>query len=396
MAAIAFGSIRQQILSFSKRTLERGRQTPKKFYFPDQESQAVLDKLISDEAYMTDSTVSAVIVDCLVRSLLPESPTARRWVIHAAYSEDGDGVKGALGGIFRDNAAGVNWHAAHDNARPLVELAERMLRERSARYAGKFDGDDPTFHMRSCFDSMVGKVESAYNDTRHVDESYPLREAVAHGRMLLSTLDYENRAHWTYPFHIARYALDNWEQLGDYSYTFRCLSSLLESCAPFQEHPRDRMEFRAACEEVMSAWDASAAAEAARKAEETRKSRQARTMRQVDIMGGYVRVPDDWIVLREDKACSCRNAYVISVRGVDDVPPFLFFTNSENMRDEAERLAVVEEAAAMWPRFNEVIEKDAASDGTEVCIGMFKIPNANKDLCEQPPYGAAVYRDEID
>lgn len=82
----------------------------------------LVKKLVGDIAIKENRSLSAIIENIILTTLMPENSDTK-WIIEKyLYSENG-GIGKALTAEFENNSAGVNWNAVHDNLLPLVQFA---------------------------------------------------------------------------------------------------------------------------------------------------------------------------------------------------------------------------------------------------------------------------------
>ncbi len=132
--------------------------------------------------------------------------------------------------ILNLNSDGEALNAAHANAKPLVEYFLRVSHKWNLKLNNK---NRRTHHFLDCFDSIVNKVErnedGASADILTLAER---EEEVKYGRDLYSECKNTGNVPLS---NIIAYVLRNWSILGNYTYTFRALASLVAAARGWKD-----------------------------------------------------------------------------------------------------------------------------------------------------------------
>lgn len=169
--------------------------------------------IIKDAAALDGVTPSsAVIARCICPSLPPaECEQADLWaqrIFCGTWS-----MRDTLAQVSAENAAGARFHAVHNNYDGLVKFAHSVALDWGLRTNTELP---EMHHFMSCFESVVGKAAKDASSDEFFDPNY--------GARLLESYGSENNGQ---PISNALlFILDNWESLGDYTYTFRMLGDL--------------------------------------------------------------------------------------------------------------------------------------------------------------------------
>jgi hypothetical protein len=233
---------------------ERGKAKQKKFFYSSELNSDVGEAGLADVAAMSGCSVGDVIEGLIFDEILPENQQARFYVVKVladVQSEKADryDLRRALSDIFSSEAAGP-----HQNIRDLVELARDLLRDGScttdSRYLDKnYKGYNPTIHMLNSWDSLCERLEylSGQNTT-----DFDLTIAAKWSRRFETTLKQDDQF---LLFNALDFILEQWGQLGSWSFTYRFLTSALASSQEWTDTPANRIRFKETCEAVMTSWD---------------------------------------------------------------------------------------------------------------------------------------------
>lgn len=133
-------------------------------------------------------------------------------------------------------------------------------------------------------------------------------------------------------------------------------------------------------------------------------------MKRVDLIdGSYAVFPSSWLLLEsEENAGYCTQVGIIEIRGgvKYDAPHFVFFHNGE-----FDKKHLLEQAIKVWPRMKEVMRDEvklvADDDGNYLnmnehlaapIICYFNLIDTSyyQSAETEPPYGAMIYRNNVD
>lgn len=405
-------------LGYEKSTADLfGKPKPKKFNYSSEMNSMVLEQALSDTAAVRECTVSDVIEDILIDNLIPADPHAAHYVTKVLFGKRFDfagntkkyGIREALDEIFAAEAAGVLGQARHANNQPLVQYAKSILAENRAVVKRSFfdntcKGDNPSYHMLDSWDSVCNKLEAEVE--RRKSEGlgvFDYQQAADYARAIEQSLRNDPSFSLATAFDCV---LENWEIVGNYTYTFRFLSSAIASSVDWTDSPEERFEFAAVCQKVMSGWTA---ADKARE-DAREKARQDAILTSYDMAGGdTISVPRGWLVANPEDAPTSKYAGVIEVKNGEryNAPHILFYSSTpvDSAFTDEQRAKVLVAATSVWPRLSEVqgdeVELEYGPDGgvlnmqeytTAPKIGMFQIYDKGRYPLGKPPYGACITR----
>lgn len=171
------------------------------------------------------------------KNLIPiSSPlTTVQAYIHSIYSE---GLQFTVAQIFRECAAGINFHAAHSNCYALVELAARSS---GCTKTTLINDDYMSQRIRrnamTIFTIAKGSNLTQTSATIKADE------------LTEFAFNFEQIPFEFNPAYYFEFILKNWDTLKDSTYTYRLLYDLVALSAEWDDGPIDRME---ACDMIKS------------------------------------------------------------------------------------------------------------------------------------------------
>ena len=231
----------------------------KKFNFSDDVSADVLEARIEDETALTGRGISEIIQGSIIEALMPENTSAFEYTARL-YNGLGDSarpyrIRDALSDIICAEAAGVGQHPAHGGDRKIFELARDVCADhgveisRQTETTGSRESMWP--YLVDRWDSVckiVSRAATTAEGAREEDDP-DAREA----RLILRELECGARVALADPLGLI---LSSWTTLGIRSVTYRAVSVMLRSAAPWDDTPAERIRFAEVCQEVMSGWEA--------------------------------------------------------------------------------------------------------------------------------------------
>lgn len=192
----------------------------KMIIFSNEKTKLLVENLVKDDATVKKRSASAIIEDRLLDSFLPQEKNARFWVANYLYCED-YGIGKTLDAIFSYNNAGINWNSKYDNLLPLVEFACTYSSMSNATPTGN---ERERHHCISQLKDVVHKLSYlSENATDHNTKRYYEAEA-KRAQYFLDELDKEPE--YVRYFNIFNLIYCNWEDLKDWSITYRLLADL--------------------------------------------------------------------------------------------------------------------------------------------------------------------------
>jgi len=379
----------------------------KKFQYSSQVNKEILERRAADIAELSNSTVSEVIEGALVDQLLVSDGHAAPYVngvlLGKRFTFDGAcvpyGIRDAFIEIFEDVSAGVGWKPRYANAKPLVELAEKLVKEHSPKLA-RMNGKpfSALNELDYAFDSFCDVFEKAVNNSEEPGLDAELRWAreAAKPEIMNATIE---------PTMIIDFILRNWTAVENSTHTFRTLSKLLAASTEWEDTAYDRVRFQNICETVMAEWT---------RIEKGRLEQSAATettpqLEQHPIAnGGYVLAPNDWVVLNPTVAPYANHAGYIEIRHGEryGAPHFLFFTeHSLDKMTDAEKETLLQLASESWDGMElvkeDLVELAYSADGgvankaeysAAPRIGWFSIFDRGEHPGGRLRYGAEIVR----
>jgi hypothetical protein len=379
----------------------------KKFQYSSQVNKEILERRAADIAELSNSTVSEVIEEALVDQLLPcdehAAPYVNGILFGKRFTFDGTcvpyGIRDAFIEIFEAVSAGVGWKPRYTNARPLVELAAKLVKERSPELARTSGEPFSALHeLDYAFDSLCGVFEKAVGNLEEPGLDAELRWARAAAKPAILSASIE-------PAIIIDFILRNWTAVENSTHTFRTLSKLLASSTEWEDTAYDRVRFQNTCETVMAEWT---------RAEKRQSERSAATdttpkLEQHPIAdGGYVLAPSDWVVLNPTVAPYANHAGYIEIKHGEryEAPHFLFFAeHSLDEMTDAEKETLLRLASNAWDGMElvkeDLVELAYSADGgvankaeysAAPRIGWFSIFDRGEHPGGRPRYGAEIIR----
>lgn len=386
-----------------------GKVKQKKFNYSSEANSLVLERGLADIAELEGCTTSMVIETLIANSVLPDNETASQYyslvllgrIYHPFESGSSPyGIREALSEIFREESAWVDFKSRHGDAnKPLVEFAKKLIQAKGARIQDRFRGEkcsdrNPMYHLMSCWDSVCNKMEYAAESSGNAGlESFELQQSARFGRAIEHSLKVDS----AYPlFNALGYILQNWQQLGDYTYTYRFLGDVFEACETWKDTASDRMEFKDVCNSVMTRWDEMDAAE---KELKEQSKIESELISYPMAAGACVKAPSGWVVVNPADAMDSCFAGVIEIKNGAkyNAPHFLFFSSEPigEMSDN-QRAAIEARIIGIWPRFADVKRDEKLSDQIKDAphVGFFSLYDEGKYPLGTPPYGACIVRTE--
>ena len=208
----------------------------KMIVFSSEVKRKVLEGIIKDQASQTGSSESAIIEQTLTKKLLPSNENALFWV-ERLYN--GGTLAEAYTSVFAYLAAGPMWEAKHDNGRPLVAEFARLVAMDFPILTG---GESELHHLLSQLTSIYELLpEGGSMDDKNLC------------KICIQQLQNDPQAF--YLIDLTSLILRNWDNLKNYTHTYRALVDLARLSAPrLRDVPRSRTQFTAALDEVSRNW----------------------------------------------------------------------------------------------------------------------------------------------
>lgn len=223
-----------------KRNLKSRRNALKRtIVFVDERTKRVVDGGLAVIADADRSNLSAAAEKLLLETLVTDRPEVFGPISRILAGDST--VKDELARAFRNNAAGAYSKALSPHLRPLVLFASRFLEGCVMDF-----GKDEFHHAANCWESIENKLREA-SEEGDMDDA---RETAARISVcLVPGWDMEA----SLPLDLIASA---WDELGDYTYTFRFLADAIDMIEVADVKPSAIWEFRDALVECSDeGWD---------------------------------------------------------------------------------------------------------------------------------------------
>lgn len=212
----------------------------------------LIERLIKDEAKIENRSESAIFEMCVLNYFLPLNEEARWFVEYYLYGdEESQGIGTTLNAIFSYNSAGTRgaWSSKYGNLLPIVQFAHSEQGYCNTIPTGK---EEELYHFRSQLDSICNKLEKMAKMENNPRQHYYQTEA-EYARELLKIANEEpqNMRYGSY----YQLVIDNWEELKDWSITFRMLSDLTSMEKGWRNTPETRTKLLKLIKEVSVEWN---------------------------------------------------------------------------------------------------------------------------------------------
>lgn len=212
------------------------------------ERPELIKKLVGDIAIKENRSLSAIIEKIIITSLMPENNDAKHIAEQYLYSENG-GIGRCLSVIFGNNAAGVNWEAVHDNMLPLVRFASTQEIFCSIPLTGE---EKELYHAYTQIQSVLDRLNRLADEADDVEKKLYYQKEAEWGAKLLQELKEEPE--YSHLINFYQLLLDSWEDLKNWTVTYRMLGDLIKLEKGWRDDPEARMELLQILKNVSSEW----------------------------------------------------------------------------------------------------------------------------------------------
>ena len=208
----------------------------------------LVKKLVGDIAIKENRSLSAIIENIILTTLMPENSDTK-WIIEKyLYSENG-GIGKALTAEFENNSVGVNWNAVHDNLLPLVQFASTQeVFCKSVLNGNEAELPHTILQVQSVLDRLNKLSEEATDSKKKL---YYKKEA-EWGAELLKELKEEPQYSRLNNFY--QLLLNSWEDFKDWTITYRLLADLAKLEKGWRNDPEARMELLQILKNISAEW----------------------------------------------------------------------------------------------------------------------------------------------
>lgn len=211
----------------------------KMIVFSNIQTRQVVEGVIKDNAAVSGSTESATIEQALIAAFLPKNESARWWV-QRLYTAEGT-LSEAYTSAFCHLAAGIDWHAAADNGRPLVQAFTNTL---SMAWPTLSGNEKDLHHLHTQLDSICAMLPDSGTASGGDKELC---------RICLQQLREDPTD--LYLTDLTGIILRSWDVLGNHTRTYRALADIARLSAPaLVDNPNTRIKYLSALRTVSDGW----------------------------------------------------------------------------------------------------------------------------------------------
>ncbi len=210
----------------------------------------LVDKMVKDEAEMENRSESAIIEKHILDSFLPQNEQAR-WFVECCLYGENQGIGATLNAVFSYNAAGTRgaWSSKYGNLLPIVQFAHAEQCYCNTVPTGQ---ERELHHFLTQLDSICNKFELLAEEENFSRQYYYQKEA-KYARELLKEATKEPQFMRYCNFY--QLVIDNWEDLKDWSITFRMLCDLASMEKGWRDTPETRTKLLHLLKEVSAEWE---------------------------------------------------------------------------------------------------------------------------------------------
>jgi len=190
----------------------------------------LIEALIKDNASIKKCTETEFLEEFILEHFLPQNKQARMFAVDILYGEGNrTGIGATLEAIFSFNAAGNGnsnaWGSTYDNLLPFVEFALSEQPYCNYFFSGK---EEQLHHFHLQLESICEKLENLAKEDNTVSKKAHYEHQAQYAQQLLKEVD--DNPQGTAPVNFYKLAIDNWEDLKNWSITYRMLSDLAAMC----------------------------------------------------------------------------------------------------------------------------------------------------------------------
>ena len=210
----------------------------------------LVDKMVKDEAEMENRSESAIIEKHILDSFLPQNEQAR-WFVECCLYGENQGIGATLNAVFSYNAAGTRgaWSSKYGNLLPIVQFAHAEQCYCNTVPTGQ---ERELHHFLTQLDSICNKFELLAEEENSSRQYYYQKEA-KYARELLKEATKEPQFMRYCNFY--QLVIDNWEDLKDWSITFRMLCDLASMEKGWRDTRQQRTKLLHLLKEVSAEWE---------------------------------------------------------------------------------------------------------------------------------------------
>ena len=209
------------------------------------QERALIDSIASDEAAVTKRSVSGIIEQHLLNSMLPQNRNAAAFV-RMSHTDGIMDIEYIFSAVFEYLAAGINWEAKETNARSLVMLYHE-LSVNSAILTGE---EKEWKYVVNQLDSIAKKLEQAGKATPDCENE--LKINAEYVRDIISEIE-KNPTYIRFTS-ITGLILSNWEWLNNFTFTYRLLSFVSTMQKGIRNDAETRYNLIRILKEITAEW----------------------------------------------------------------------------------------------------------------------------------------------
>lgn len=210
----------------------------------------LIKNMLDDIATHENRSLSAIAERLLLGALLPKNKDAQFIATNYLYGTGNSDIGKALGAIFSINAAGVNFHAKHDNLLPLVQYAASEAVFCNSKQTGE---EEMRPYAMSQLESVVRRLDGLSKSADTDEKRYYYERESKWCAELLKEFKEEPEHSILRNFY--QVLLNSWEDFEDWTITYRLLYALCELESDWRTDSSARMELLELMKVVTDEWE---------------------------------------------------------------------------------------------------------------------------------------------
>lgn len=213
------------------------------------EARNLCERFLSDEAEVSNRSLSAIREKYLINAILPEDKNASYW-IQQLYVGDAS-LSRVMSNVYGYLAAGIDLDASQVNGtKILVQYGQNQLLRMNSTIT---PNNEDSHYFFGALDSVKRKLiyewdASKKEKTFNIIESLNQLDKILDWNGNSTDLSWRDSCSFIYML-ILRY----WDELGNYTYTYRLLSCIA-SMQTWNDSPAGRLELREVLIKATSDW----------------------------------------------------------------------------------------------------------------------------------------------
>jgi hypothetical protein len=212
----------------------------------------LIDRLIKDEAAIENRSESAIVEKHILDSFLPKNGQARYFAESYLYGDgENHGIGATLDAIFTYNAEGSESRTSkYTNLLPIVQFARTQQSYCNTIPTGK---EPDLRHFCSQLRSVYNKFEYLAENAEDSSHKFYYKNEANLVRDLLKEATEEPQFMRYSNFY--QIVIDNWDELKNWSITFRMLSDLAKMEKGWRDTPEARTTLLQLLKDVSAEWN---------------------------------------------------------------------------------------------------------------------------------------------